>query len=250
MSIEKQSVKCSWYTQTALNLHQFMAWIMLRDPLAVERIGDQAGQDASNQYSTRDLHSRNKIFGAEIAGASQIKVSLPVAVVDAKKWLSSGTIESSARACAADSSFGPRLPISKVEWQSIDFDLNTGGAFDQGSGHEWVDLRFPTAKVIEIWPGAGFAVTKPTSLHDRPISRNQKNSGGRPPKWDWDEFWIEIALWAAQNDLVPEDLRRQELKRHIMQWFANRNPDGDTPSDSDVRRRLSALFDRSRQAMT
>ena len=62
----------NWRKQPALNLDQLIALVMLRDPLAVERTGDDVGQDVPKQdetigYSQRDHQLRHEMFCAEIA---------------------------------------------------------------------------------------------------------------------------------------------------------------------------------------
>jgi len=65
-----------------------------------------------------------------------------------------------------------------------------------------------------------------------------QNRGGRPPAHDWEAFWIEVACWAAENDLQADD--RPELRKHMLAWFAERSS---TPPDaSTVDRKLSALY--------
>jgi hypothetical protein len=62
--------------------------------------------------------------------------------------------------------------------------------------------------------------------------------GGSPPKHDWEAFWIQVAIWAARNDLVKED--RPRLQKHMTDWTATQWP---TPPDpATIRKKLSALF--------
>ena len=65
-----------------------------------------------------------------------------------------------------------------------------------------------------------------------------RNRGGRPPIHAWEAFWIEVACWAAKNDLQLDD--RPELRRHMLAWFAKHS--SAPPDDSSVDKKLSALY--------
>ena len=66
-----------------------------------------------------------------------------------------------------------------------------------------------------------------------------RGTGGAPPKRDWDVFWIEVARYAAKNDLMPED--RPELQKHLERWAIDKDPK--EPMDgSTIRRKLAKLF--------
>jgi len=64
---------------------------------------------------------------------------------------------------------------------------------------------------------------------------------GRPPKHDWDAFWIEVAHFAAKNDLMPED--RAELQQHMERWAVGAAPN-DPMDSTTIRRKLQSLFAR------
>jgi hypothetical protein len=63
--------------------------------------------------------------------------------------------------------------------------------------------------------------------------------GGRPPKIDWDLFWIEIVWRANTPDGLPEE--RAALHKQMMQFCADRWGE-EAPGDSTVRDKLSKLF--------
>jgi hypothetical protein len=62
--------------------------------------------------------------------------------------------------------------------------------------------------------------------------------GGRPRKWDWEAFWIELAARVYYEGLPPTD---SELAASMLQWFSAHSRDGDAPSDSEVRKRIAQL---------
>ena len=64
------------------------------------------------------------------------------------------------------------------------------------------------------------------------------NLGGRPAVHAWEAFWIEVACWAAKNDLQEDD--RPALRRHMLAWFAEQS--SAPPDDSAVDRKLRALY--------
>ena len=64
-----------------------------------------------------------------------------------------------------------------------------------------------------------------------------KNAGGRPPLHDWDSFWIEVALYAAENDL--EDQHWRDLQKHMEDWTSDQ---GKKPPDpATIRKKLQRL---------
>jgi hypothetical protein len=66
-----------------------------------------------------------------------------------------------------------------------------------------------------------------------------KNTGGRPLKHDWDAFWIEVAHFAALQELDPK--HRAELQRHMMDWTAANMKDP-APDEATIRSRLKRLY--------
>ncbi len=61
-----------------------------------------------------------------------------------------------------------------------------------------------------------------------------KGKGGRPRKHDWEAFYIEVAWWAAANDLSTDGNERPELQRYMVEWcqrWGNSAPDPRTIQD-------------------
>lgn len=68
-------------------------------------------------------------------------------------------------------------------------------------GPTYRNVRFLSSEVLGIWPSdVGDLGTQPSKSVGVAVRRD---TGGRPPKYDWEEFWIEIALYTAENDLEP-----------------------------------------------
>lgn len=96
-----------------------------------------------------------------------------------------------------------------------------------------VDDSSGTAAIGQMSPFQPGSMSK-----GKPEPVKPQNLGGRPEAHSWEAFWIEVACWAAKNDLQPE--YRPELRRHMLAWFAQRSS---TPPDaSTVDRKLKALY--------
>jgi hypothetical protein len=94
-------------------------------------------------------------------------------------------------------------------------------------------IRIPRARefVFSV-PSSRFATqSSPNAKAPRP----GKASGGRPPKFAWDDFWIEIVR-IAELDGVPD---RQELHRRMVEFVLNWP---EQPEESEIRKRLSKLY--------
>jgi len=83
----------------------------------------------------------------------------------------------------------------------------------------------------------------PVQASPAPSPDAQKNRGGRPPAHDWEAFWIEVACWAAANDLIPEKQNRPGLRQHMLAWSATQWTQ--PPDASTVDKKLAALFARA-----
>jgi hypothetical protein len=70
------------------------------------------------------------------------------------------------------------------------------------------------------------------------VRQGARTAGGAPPRHDWDAFWIEVALYAAKNDLDPN--YRQELQAHTVAWAAETS--SEPPDDATIRSKLARLF--------
>ncbi len=87
----------------------------------------------------------------------------------------------------------------------------------------------------QIWQKLADA---PDPAPDKPLPSKRNNTGGRPPKADWDAFWCEIVRIANTPDGLPD---RTELQRHMMNWWIDKLDDA-SPADSTVREKLAKLY--------
>jgi|SRR6516225_4281813 hypothetical protein len=71
-------------------------------------------------------------------------------------------------------------------------------------------------------------------------SNNQKNVGGRPDKWDWFAFVLEVARaerFEFEGGGIPS---RDALRRHMHAWVSKNWPDGG-PDDRVLRGKLAQI---------
>lgn len=126
-----------------------------------------------------------------------------------------------------------------TEWGTIGPDPEHPTAWYHQHGPHFREVRFLTADVLKVWPLQHPIETELSDQDVRMPVNGRQPRGGAPQKHDWEEFWIEVALYAAKNDLDPE--HRTELQRHMRAWTAERwtNP----PDDPTIRRRIKRLFE-------
>jgi hypothetical protein len=68
-------------------------------------------------------------------------------------------------------------------------------------------------------------------------SAARKQSPGRPAKFDWDSFWIEVCRFLL--DEGPPDTQAKFVK-HMQDWASTRFLE--EPSEPTIRRKLSRLW--------
>jgi hypothetical protein len=68
-----------------------------------------------------------------------------------------------------------------------------------------------------------------------------RSRGGRPARWDWEAFWLELAVIVHEHGL-PEV--QNDMARRMQQWFVDTY--GDHPADSQIKVRISKLYQRLR----
>jgi hypothetical protein len=71
------------------------------------------------------------------------------------------------------------------------------------------------------------------------IAETAQNRGGRPPKWDWDAFWVELCALVHEEG-VPAT--QAELVGKLHQWFIDQSDKA--PAESEIKRRVSKLMRR------
>jgi hypothetical protein len=192
--------------------------------------------------------------------ADTVARELGVSSIEASKILrgplESGCIETRVVGWEGDPWWGPPRECDK--W--VNDARQLGAVFvavsDAGWQHvAWTSGAIAGCRIDVLWQHVLEQLNAPTALlmrqllkeakEEAAVSAGEKRSapqGGRPPKYDWDAFWIEIAIYAALNNL--EEGHRSELQTHMMKWAAEHW--ADPPEDATIRGRLRKLYEAAR----
>jgi hypothetical protein len=123
--------------------------------------------------------------------------------------------------------------ISPAGWVHVDFELGTLAS--QRIRVNWADvLRTLTPRSEPSSSGPQSRPVEEVPLQQTPGVR----SSGRPPRHDWQAFWIEVVYWVDLNGLQPE--HRQDLQRHMVEFLAGQEH---PPDDATIRSKLKDLYD-------
>jgi hypothetical protein len=119
------------------------------------------------------------------------------------------------------------------------------------------DARFRTSEVLAVWPVktpdeevssravvdvAPMAASVARTGNEReraPVISARAPGPGRPPRHDWDAFWIEAVSYASKNDIL--ETPRADFQRHMLDWAALNMRDP-TPSESEIRKKIARLY--------
>jgi hypothetical protein len=127
--------------------------------------------------------------------------------------------------------------VSVTEWGTVSADPEHPTAIHNYRGPSFRDVRFYSSEVMDVWPAMPSAAR--ADVAPSAGDKAGRSRGGRPAQHDWDGFWIELIMYAAANDIVPED--RLNVQRRMQEWTAEhwQKP----PDASTIRTRLKRLFD-------
>jgi hypothetical protein len=148
--------------------------------------------------------------------------------------------------------FGKKSP--EADFELIPLEDRSRCRWERGTGivysPTWFDRMVCRADLEAHWPDKWKSTAEQFQRSLLDIVQNEirnalppprdllKHRGGRPSRFDWDLFWIEITRY-ADTDGLPV---RAKLHRHMMNYCAERWGD-DAPSDSTVRERLARLYE-------
>ena len=103
----------------------------------------------------------------------------------------------------------------------------------------FADILIPADKLLAEWPKPGPKEDEAAREASVPAEkRRTTNLGGRRATHDWEAFWIEVAGYAALNELDPA--HRTELQKHMGNWTAEEW--ADAPDVATIRGRLAKLY--------
>jgi hypothetical protein len=105
------------------------------------------------------------------------------------------------------------------------------------------DARFRTSEILAVWPvkTPDEEVSSRAVANVPPLAASVARAGGRPPRHDWDAFWIEGILYASKNDLFETE--RPVFNRYMLDWTAS-NMQDPAPSEPEIRKKIARLYDR------
>ena len=88
-------------------------------------------------------------------------------------------------------------------------------------------------RVFAVWisPRQTERTEQPERLH------RTAHKGGRPEKFRWDDFWIEVCGIANTPDGLPE---QRELTKQMLEWTSSEWPD--PPADNTIRAKIATLY--------
>ena len=132
-------------------------------------------------------------------------------------------------------------------FEKAQFEWDEGGTVYSGNVEYkdiWIrfddlEREFPTTvneETNEV--GSALSSTNVVAL-DRTVTKR-----GRPPKYNWDEFYVEIIRLANGIDGVPET--QAELEATMAEWCQNNW--GTEPAESTIRDKISPIYKAIRKA--
>ncbi len=95
---------------------------------------------------------------------------------------------------------------------------------------------------VRVWDRNTWQKRKTQTAPGDMVSAEQKKPVGRPEKFEWDEFWSEVAL-KAEFEGLPET--QAKLQDDMLAWCLQTW--GREPAESTVKNRLSDLYERLRK---
>ena len=114
------------------------------------------------------------------------------------------------------------------------------GMREAGSGKPFKALTQP-ATGLEV-QAADIMITHEQVVQfeeDHGMVRRADPRGGKSARWDWEAFWLAV-LRRVHNHGLPETQRA--LTQEMLDWFARRSPDGETPDERTVSRKVGEMW--------
>ena len=213
-------------------------------------------------YGIEEACRRWEISDADLAGFV-IEREITLAVVVASLPVDVGTIED------VDGEDWYRIPagrrhltgaldlLSLDAWRILTVGSHTIRSFD-AEGDDYIDIAdhgdetgvlVVTREQLIVrhaelvrFEAAQDEIAAPVNIAAFPLTP-QPTARGAPPKYDWDEFYCELAV-SMQIDGVPES--QAAIVRRMVEWFATRNQ---YPDQSTIKKKVALLWRRYHEAM-
>jgi hypothetical protein len=104
------------------------------------------------------------------------------------------------------------------------------------------EMNYSDATSPTVWPeGYKQQVADTSAPNAEPDSGSvvpSHNLGGRPSKFDWDAFWVEVARYVGRNGIDPDC--RTACQQHMEDWTATKWKEA--PQKSTIRSKLVKVF--------
>jgi hypothetical protein len=126
------------------------------------------------------------------------------------------------------------------EWPNVDWETNVLSIDSSGRGFsdkEFAEITVPAVALLRAFPSE----KRPLVLETR--SRDVGKPRGRPAKFNWPAFYVEIAV-RADLDELPE--QQADLERAMADWCSENW--GEEPGESTLRQAVSPIYSHPRKA--
>ena len=126
------------------------------------------------------------------------------------------------------------------EWRNVEWDVSVLSIDSLGgrgfTDKEFTEITVPAAALLKAFPSE----KKPLAL-EAPSQESSRR--GRPPKFNWPAFYVEIVV-RADLDCLPDT--QAELERAMADWCSLTW--GEVPGESTLRQVLSPIYSHPRKA--
>jgi len=130
----------------------------------------------------------------------------------------------------------PMYPVSARAWSGQGFLTDDGTLENSEFVAPWSNVQFRRDQVERLWPGLLTQDNAEPMPQPEP-SKAHRNAGGRPEKYDWWSFAVEVARRANTPDGLPE---RHILTRDMTDWCATHW--AEEPAPSLLRDRIADFY--------
>ncbi|MDA7568641.1 hypothetical protein N8742_02925 [Emcibacteraceae bacterium] len=128
-------------------------------------------------------------------------------------------------------------------WEVEQICARNNALFSPQDDYHFHSIEVPTAQLFSLFPAGDISentiINKSVTVEKPAIGRETR---GTKSKYNWDEFYTEIAV-LADLDGLPEV--QAELENKMMEWCSEKW--GNEPSPSTIRRKLTGIYNHPRK---